>query len=124
MLHHIHDVRSGERADSIADRPCWNSRRRTGDLEPVVVAESAVPAVTAGARLVETVKPYLRAGRIRRHWQIERLRYMIDHNAGWILAVAHRRNDAAADDLSAGMKTAERENVAELCTPPLRERTR
>src|SRR5262245_463789 len=49
---------------------------------------------------------------------------MIDHNAGWVLAVAHRRNHAAAHDLSAGMKAAERENVAELCPPPLCEGTR
>src|SRR5262245_503078 len=49
---------------------------------------------------------------------------MIDDHAGWVLAVAHRRNDAAADDLSARVKAAERENVAKFCTPPLRERIR
>ena len=47
---------------------------------------------------------------------------MSDHHARRFLAVAYWCDDAAGHDVPARVKTAERDNVAELRAPPLRER--
>src|SRR5262249_42999078 len=100
LVDHVDQVRSRHSAAPITNRVLGIYRLGAADIEPVVLAKTAVPGVTPSTGVGKIVKPDLELPRVDRNREVHGLWHQHRYDASGADAI----EQAAVQEFAAGMK--------------------